>query len=131
MTDRAPQDPKHPHEVPPGGTGTGPAGGGVVAPTPPAAPDPKAAADALAEFEREQKQLEEQDLPAKPAAPEVADAASEPKAAASEPKVEASEPKAAAEARRPKPDAPAAAAASASARMAALGEPTEAPPVVV
>ncbi len=120
MTDQAPQDPKHPHESPPGGTGTGPAGGGVVAPTPAAAPDPKAAADALAEFEREQKQLEEKDLPP------LATAATVP--VASLPATTLDQP-----ATTPAPAKPSitGGAASASGKMAALGAPTEALPVVV
>jgi ABC-type nitrate/sulfonate/bicarbonate transport system ATPase subunit len=108
--DVKPQDPKHPHEAPPGGTGTGPAGGGVVAPIPAAAVDPKAAADALAEFEREEKAKEEQDVPpSKPAAEVKPDG--KPATAKT---VTSDEP-----------------APSASAKMAALGDPTAAPPVVV
>jgi ABC-type nitrate/sulfonate/bicarbonate transport system ATPase subunit len=98
-----PQDPKHPHETPPGGTGTGPAGGGVVAPTPTTV-DPKAAADALAEFEREEKLQEERDIAPKPAATA--------KPAAT---VTGGEP----------------ASPATSGKMAALGDPTPAPPVVV
>jgi ABC-type nitrate/sulfonate/bicarbonate transport system ATPase subunit len=117
MSDSTPQDPKHPHEAPPGGTGTGPAGGGVVAPTPPAT-DPKAAADALAEFEREQKQLDEKDLPAAPPKP-----AAKPEAPSAKPEAPSAKPEAASA--KPEP------AKGPAISMTDLGKPTEAPPVVV
>jgi ABC-type nitrate/sulfonate/bicarbonate transport system ATPase subunit len=112
------EDPKHPHEAPPGGTETGPAGGGVVTPTPPAT-DPKAAADALAEFERQQKELEDKDLPPEPPKDAKPTAAPTPATDAKPagkpaPKIESAEP-----------------APSASGKMSTLGDPTEAPPVVV
>ncbi|HWO24278.1 MAG TPA: ABC transporter ATP-binding protein [Kofleriaceae bacterium] len=55
-------EPKHP--IPPG-TGTGPAGGAPVAPTPPAR-DPAAEAEALAAFEAEEKALAERGDAAEP-----------------------------------------------------------------
>ena len=53
-------DPKKP--LHPGGTGTGPTGGGAVKPTPPAR-DPAAEAAALAAFEAEEKELAPHDEP--------------------------------------------------------------------
>jgi ABC-type nitrate/sulfonate/bicarbonate transport system ATPase subunit len=52
----------------PPGTGTGPAGGGDIKPTPPAR-DPAAEAAALAAFEAEEQELAERDLPPAPDAP--------------------------------------------------------------
>ena len=52
----------------PGGTGSGPAGGGTVKPTPPAR-DPAAEAAALAAFEADEAALGAQDAPIRPADP--------------------------------------------------------------
>jgi NitT/TauT family transport system ATP-binding protein len=93
-------------DPPPGGTGTGPAGGKPVKETPPAR-DPAAEAAALAAFEASEEKLAEKDLP-----PE--------RAAKAEPKPEA-KPKADAV-----PDKPQAVITSDATRV-----PTAAPPVVV
>jgi NitT/TauT family transport system ATP-binding protein len=93
---------------PPGGTGTGPAGGKPVEQTTPAR-DPKAEADALAAFEAEEKQLAEKDVPTGSAAKEMT---AEAKGVDVEPPP------------APKKSAP-------DIKMADLGKPTTAPPVVV
>ena len=78
----------------PPGTGTGPAGGAAVKPTPPAR-DPAAEAAALAEFEAEQKELATKDAldHAAPASPAIAagePATANPRSAASAPEKKAS-----------------------------------------
>ena len=68
MTDDGSKKPAHHAADAPGGTGTGPAGGGAPEKGGPATPavDAKAAADALAAFEAEEAKLAEKDLPASP-----------------------------------------------------------------
>jgi NitT/TauT family transport system ATP-binding protein len=107
--------PRHPHL--PGGTGTGPAGGAPIAPTPPAR-DPAAEAAALAAFEDREHRLAEVDLPA-PAEPATATAEAPPAATPGE--------SATAEA---VPAAPAPPQVSGGTRMAPLGKPLAKPPVV-
>ena len=104
-----PRDPKHP--LPPG-TGTGPAGGAAVTPTP-VARNPAAEAEALAAFEAEEKALAERDeaevhkTPGAPPAPAPRTV----------------------EAPRPEPAA-APAKITGGAPMADLGKPLVKPPVV-
>jgi len=75
-------DPKSdPHPHLPGGTGTGPAGGAPVTPTPPAR-DPAAEAAALAAFEDREHRLAELDLPSPAAGPREPDRAVPPAAGA-------------------------------------------------
>jgi NitT/TauT family transport system ATP-binding protein len=116
-------DPKHP--LPPG-TGTGPAGGAAVAPTPPAR-DPAAEAEALAAFEAEEKALAERGLAEphetpgapKPPAPRTVEAPRPAPEAKVQAKAEA------------KPEAKAAApAVTGGAKMAELKQPLPTPPVV-
>jgi len=101
---------KDPHPHLPGGTGTGPAGGEPVKPTTPAR-DPAAEADALAQFEADEKQLAEKDVPP------VAER-SRPRADETEPTVRA----------KPTPSAP---KIEAGTKASPLGTATAAPPVVV
>ena len=115
----------------PPGTGTGPAGGAPVAPTPPTR-DPAAEAEALAAFEAEEKALAERgDAAATHATP----GAPPPPAPRT---IETVEPAAKAPAPAPAKAAPAAPAAAPAkapavtggAKMADLGKPLEKPPVV-
>ncbi len=100
----------------PPGTGTGPAGGGSVQPTPPAR-DPAAEAAALAMFEEEEKALVPKDEPAGRAAENMAHAeAIKPAARAPEPAVT-------------KPAAKPA-AITGGVKMEPLAEPLTKPPVV-
>ena len=103
-------DPKKPASTPAtSGTGTGPAGGAAVKPTPPAR-DPAAEAAALAMFEAEEKALEDKDLPEAESKP-VAESKPEPAA------------------QKPIP-APKPAAITGGAKMTELGAPLPKPPVV-
>ena len=114
----------HDPKGPPGGTGSGPAGGGAVKPTPPAR-DPAAEAAALAMFEQEEQRASEVDQPAERAVENMARAE-----ARAEPKVEAERDA------PPEPRAPAAApvkhvvTGGVPVKMTELGKPLAKPPVV-
>ncbi len=113
-----PTGPKHP--IPPG-TGTGPAGGAPVTPTPPAR-NPAAEAEALAAFEAEEKALaarDEAEAHKTPGAP--------PAPAPRTVEAPRAEPAAKADAAKP---AAAPAKVTGGARMADLGKPLVKPPVV-
>ncbi len=108
------QDPKNP----PGATGTGPAGGGSMKPTPPAR-DPAAEAAALAMFETEEKRQAPLDEPAGKAAENMARAEARPA-----PVIKADD-------RTPPPSAAKpAVTGGAPSKMAELGKPLAKPPVV-
>jgi NitT/TauT family transport system ATP-binding protein len=128
-------DPKHP--LPPG-TGTGPAGGAAVTPTPPAR-DPAAEAEALAAFEAEEKALAERGdaaeahkTPGAPPAPAPRTVEAPRPAPKAKADADAGAP-APAPAPKAKADASAAAAGpsvTGGEKMADLGKPLEKPPVV-
>jgi ABC-type glutathione transport system ATPase component len=113
-------DPKHP----PGGTGTGPAGGIPLKPTAPSR-DPAAEAAALAAFEVEEKQLAEQDEPAGRAEQNMARAAAKDAAA-----IPTNPPAPTRPVPPTKPAAPVVTGAS-SPLLTELGKPLVKPPVVM
>jgi NitT/TauT family transport system ATP-binding protein len=121
-------DPKHP--IPPG-TGTGPAGGAAVAPTPPAR-DPAAEAEALAAFEAEEKALAPRGNAEPHATPGAPPAPAPRTVEAPRPIAKADAPAAKADAPAAKADAPAASTPTVTggAKMADLGKPLVKPPVV-